>query len=73
MDKYDFSRINREVQRRMELGNTHHSLEGERMAEKMLLISGEELEQILRFGMIRDTPVDPDSDLAHEPRICDER
>ena len=55
MKRYDFSGINREVQRRMELGNTHHSLEGERMAEKMLLIPGEELEQILGRQLLEST------------------
>ena len=55
MKRYDFSGINREVQRRMELGNTHHSLEGERMAEKMLLIPREELEQILGRQLLEST------------------
>ena len=55
MKEYDFTKINKEVKKRMELGNTHHSLEGERLAEKMLLVSPEELEQFLNRELLENS------------------
>lgn len=55
MNDRDFSKINREVQRRMEIGNTHHTLEAERQAEQILLIPKEELLRYLDGDILKSS------------------
>lgn len=53
MKAKDFSKLNRAIQKQIETGNQHHSPESERDAERLLLLSPEELEQYLDRQMMK--------------------